>query len=231
LATSLDGKVWIPIAQTSGINVVIGLEYNGSMWIAGGASGNTDYSVDGLVWSNGITFSNGITWTNGVSPVSSLAVTTINRVPLIYSYNGDDWFPVPNPVLTAFESLAWNGKMWVAVGVGSAFSILYSYDGFKWTGVPNSLALFPTGAVGIIWNGLRWIAVGNGGGIDSMAYSVDGIRWVGLGKSIMGNGYGIGPRVIDAKLSPGDDLLRFTMEPYSQQGYTNITIGASNTIT
>jgi hypothetical protein len=230
LATSLDGKVWSPIAQTSGINVVIGLEYNGSMWIAGGVSGNSDYSVNGLVWTNGISFSNGITWTNGVSPVSSLAVTTINKVPLIYSYNGDDWFPVPNPILTSFESLAWNGKMWVALGYSTSFTMTYSYDGLQWAGVPNSLALFPTGPVGITWNGLRWIVVGNGSGADSMAYSVNGLQWIGMGKTIMGSGYGIGPRIIDAKLSPGDDHLRFTMDSYFQKGYTNLTIGASNTL-
>jgi hypothetical protein len=200
------------------------------LWIAGGASGNSDYSVDGLVWTNGITFSNGINWTNGVSPVSSLAVTTINQVPLIYSYNGLDWFPVQNPVLTAFESVAWNGKMWIAVGSGTNFSMSYSYDGVQWTGIPNSNDLFPNRAGGITWNGLRWIAVGRGTLDHSMAYSVDGIRWVGLGKSIMGNGYGIGPRIVDARLSPGDDLLRFTTEPYFQQGYTNISIGASNTL-
>jgi hypothetical protein len=107
--------------------------------------------------------------------------------------------------------------------------MIYSYDGIQWTGVPNSYALFPGGAIGITWNGLRWIAVGNGTGSNAMAYSVDGLNWIGLGKSIMNSGYGIGPRVLDAKLGPGDDLVRFVTDSYYPSGYSNVTVGISNT--
>jgi hypothetical protein len=118
--------------------------------------------------------------------------------------------------------------MWIAVGVGATFSMTYSYDGLNWTGIPNSYALFPTGATGITWNGLRWIVVG-GGATDSMAYSIDGVNWIKLGKSIMTNGYGIGPRIFDAKLGIGDDLVRFSTDSYYPSGYSNLSIGVSNT--
>jgi alpha-tubulin suppressor-like RCC1 family protein len=229
LATSTDGKTWTSIIQNTGISVVIGLEYNGTMWLAGGVSSNQNYSVNGLFWTNGITFSTGITWTDGVSSATSLAVTTVNLCPLIYSYDGVTWVQSANPILTEFQSFAWNGTMWIAVGVGATFSMTYSYDGINWTGVPNSYAMFPTGAIGITWNGLRWIAVGNGGATDSMAYSIDGIQWIKLGKSIMTNGYGIGPRIFDAKLGMGDDLVRFSTDSYYPSGYSTLSIGVSNT--
>lgn len=228
MATSTDGKTWTPINQNTGINVVIGIEYNGTMWLAGGLSSNQNYSVNGLFWTNGITFSTGITWSDGVSSASSLAVTTVNLCPLIYSYDGVTWVQSTNPILTQFESFAWNGTMWIAVGVGATFSMTYSYDGLNWTGIPNSYAMFPTGAVGITWNGLRWIAVGNGSATDSMAYSIDGLNWIKLGKSIMTNGYGIGPRIFDAKLGMGDDLVRFSTDSYYPSGYSNLSIGIAN---
>jgi alpha-tubulin suppressor-like RCC1 family protein len=229
LATSTDGKTWTGLSHNTVISLVVGLEYNGTMWLAGGSSSNQNYSVNGLIWTNGITFSTGITWTDGVSSVSSLAVTTVNLCPLIYSYDGVAWFQSANPILTQFESFAWNGSMWIAVGVGTAFSMTYSYDGINWTGVPNSYAMFPTGATGITWNGLRWIVVGNGSATDSMAYSIDGVNWIKLGKSIMTNGYGIGPRIFDAKLGMGDDLVRFSTDSYYPSGYSNLSIGISNT--
>jgi alpha-tubulin suppressor-like RCC1 family protein len=228
LATSTDGKTWTPINQNTGISVVNCVEYNGTIWLAGGVSSNQSYSVNGLIWTNGITFSTGITWTDGVSSASSLAVTTANLCPLIYSYDGLAWVQSANPILTQFESFAWNGTMWIAVGVGATFSMTYSYDGLNWTGIPNSYALFPTGATGITWNGLRWIALG-GGATDSISYSIDGLNWIKLGKSIMTNGYGIGPRIFDAKLGIGDDLVRFSTDSYYPSGYSNLSIGVSNT--
>jgi hypothetical protein len=199
------------------------------MWVAGGESSNANYSLNGLSWTNGISWSDGITWTDGVSAASSLSITIVDQVFIVYSYDGLNWFRSTCSLLSSVQSFAWNGTMWIAVGVGSSFSILYSYDGINWTGVPNSYAMFPTGALGITWNGLRWIVAGNGSASDSLAYSVDGIQWNKLGKTIMGNGYGIGPRIYDAELEPGDNLLTFTTDSYYQQGYTNITIGVSNT--
>lgn len=229
LATSTDGKSWSGVSHFSGIGLVIGAEYNGSLWIAGGIEKNTDYVIHNLTWNTGISWFNGLTFNNGKTE-GSLTSTNLNKVPLIYSYNGLDWYPVPNPILTEIQSMAWNGQMWIVVGVGSSFSMIYSYDGIQWTGVPNSYALFPGGAIGITWNGLRWIACGNGSGSDSLAYSVDGLKWIGLGKTIMTSGYGIGPRIFDAKLGQGDDLLRFATDSYSQPGYSNITLAISNTI-
>ena len=149
---------------------------------------------------------------------------------MIYSYDGLNWYPILNPILTEVQSFAWNGIMWIAVGIGTSFSMIYSYDGLQWTGIPNSYTMFPGGAFGITWNGLRWIVSGNGSGSDTLAYSVDGMNWIGLGKTIFTNGYGIGPRIFDAKLDQGDDSLRFVTESYYQPGYSRITLGVSNTI-
>jgi hypothetical protein len=229
LVTSIDGKVWTTIDHFSGIGLVKGLEYNGKLWIAGGLSKSTDYVLNGATWTIGTSWSNGLTWSNGISEASSLTATVVNKVTFVYSYEGTNWFPIYTTILTTIESIAWNGTMWIAVGAGTLYSMMYSYDGLNWIGIPNSYPLFPGGALGITWNGLRWIVSGTGTGSDSLAYSVDGLNWIGLGKTIMTNGNGIGPRVFDAKLE-SSDTVQFVTDSYYPTGYSNLTLGISNTI-
>lgn len=228
IAYSYDGKTWSPYSNTL-FTIANSVVWSGSKWIAGGngtGSFKLATSTDGKTWT-GINQSTGIGVVICVEYNGNMWIAGGTIVPLIYSTDGLVWNTVSNPILTIVESLAWNGQMWIAVGGGS-YTIAYSYDGFKWIGVPNSLALFPSGAFGITWNGIRWIA-GGIGNTNTIAYSVDGILWNGLGKSVMNKVYGIGPRIFDAKLGMNDDSLTFSTDSYYQQGYTNITLGVSNT--
>jgi len=65
------------------------------------------------------------------------------------------------------SAIAWNGSMWVAVGVGG-LGIAYSYDGINWTGTGIT-----SGTLGIAWSGSLWVAVGS----NFILYSSNGISW------------------------------------------------------
>ena len=92
--------------------------------------------------------------------------------------NGATWFLVTNNFSSQANAVAWNGRLWVAVGYngGATGSIKYSYDGITW--INSSSGGFSTGGNGVAWNGRQWVAVGNNGGTTgSIQYSYDGINW------------------------------------------------------
>ena len=104
---------------------------------------------------------------------------------IVSSSDGLTW-PTPAPELptigssglTAGHGIAWNGKLWVAVGTGTIVtantkSIAYSADGVNWTLVATNP--FTTSGYGVAWNGSLWIAVG--AGTNAVATSSDGITW------------------------------------------------------
>jgi hypothetical protein len=137
----------------------------------------------------------------GVVPVPTTGNNTA------YSSNGLNWIPVNNSIFTSTTAtsggygVAWNGKMWVAVGGGGVFrggqhTIAYSSDGINWKPADNSI--FTRYGRGIAWNGIMWVAVGNGGtesgGEYTIAYSSDGIFWTGITDSysnLLEVGYGV----------------------------------------
>jgi hypothetical protein len=195
----------------------------------------TKHVYDGLSWSNGITWSNGLKWKSGVvSTIKLFQVTSLTQSAvlggstttdldvLLYSYDGIIWTAIKNFVLSAVESISYNGKMWIAVGFGTDYSMAYSYDGITWIGLSGSLSIFSRGK-GITWNG-KWVATGSG--THTLAYSIDGIKWIGQGDSIVDDGYGIGPHFVDPKIE-GD--IQFSTESYYQKGYDNFTIGITST--
>ena len=105
---------------------------------------------------------------------------------LLWSPDGLDW---SNAVSGGFtnggRSVAWNGSLWVAVGVGGAQpinTILTSTDGSNWN---NSVSggftgTNPSGGFGVVWTGCNWVATGDGGfgtGSYSFLTSPDGSNW------------------------------------------------------
>lgn len=96
-------------------------------------------------------------------------------VRLKYSVNnGLTWLNCTENFTSFAHSVAFNGKMWVAVGNG-ANSIQYSYNGINWSNVSNNFA--PTGR-DVKWNGQMWVATGNGfPTTKTIKWSMDGIVW------------------------------------------------------
>jgi hypothetical protein len=199
LAYSYDGIRWTgatsgPWVTTSGAYGT-SVAWNGSLWVATGGFGATSttcYSYNGIVWlqstANSAPFNSignciaydGVRWLAGGGNATNT---------LYMSFNGQAWTPLnipqsQNPVL----GLAWNGQMWVAVGIGSN-PIVCSYDGYNWVAALNSGSVFNNTAGGrcIAWNGYMWVAGGGQFGSGStLAYSYNGLYWYALGPSVFG---------------------------------------------
>jgi len=139
--------------------------------------------------------------------------------------------------------VAWNGKLWVAVGEGTTNTIAYSSDGVVWTGATDfsgvaetSVNIFSNAGFGVAWNGKRWVATGDGT-TNTIAYSSDGIKWVGIGTNIITEyGYGvagnpnIGATIVDSVITlnsnslPNTNRLDIVASNYYNKGYSNLSI-------
>ncbi len=110
--------------------------------------------------------------------------------PMMYSSDGIQWSGIGSNIFSTCYGIAWNGNMWVAVGLtgaGALNTMAYSYDGIRWIGI--GMDIFIYGGSGISSNGTIWVATGYGR--NSMAYSYDGINWTGLGESVFSGSGGI----------------------------------------
>ena len=206
IAYSDDGINWLPatLPDNGGFSKANGIAYDGFGWVAvGQESGNNEcfiqISDDGINWiSSGKQFTgqaNGVACNGRMCVV--VATDTVSNRCIVYSpginpqnglnfndstinndSNGD---PV---VLTSMKSVAWNGKMWVAVGS----CILTSLDGINWNkrfplvGGPN-YSTFQLNTVA--WNGNVWVVGGKleiagtpATPLSSFAYSYDGFNWM-----------------------------------------------------
>ena len=76
-----------------------------------------------------------------------------------YSYDGINWTNITTPIDTIVYSIAWNGFVWLAGGIGETNSLAYSYDGITWLGGAIPLST----VYSICWIENKWII----GGINS----------------------------------------------------------------
>ena len=155
------------IAVGSGITTIV-WSINGYDWFPVSNSKNI------LDVGNGIGY-NGKRWISVGSGFNGNNFTTG-----AYSNDGINWIPVD--CLTTRYNVAWNGKLWNAVGGNAKTNqIVYSYDGIIWNESANVGPLFPSNCSGICWNGNKWIAIGDNTSNkekSSLAYSYDGINWI-----------------------------------------------------
>lgn len=186
LGFSEDGITW---NICSGVDVsrnwrCITIGWNGSYFLAGGDDDSPEdeiflYSTDGKNWSwrsettvlfdnsCNILVSNDTMWLTGGSG-------THHRMG--YSMDGIVWIPSSsgNELFTLCHTIAWNGALWVAGGMG-ACTLAYSINGIDWTS--SDFSLF-TNCTTLAWNGTLWIAGGEGH--TKLAHSKDGIHWFPL---------------------------------------------------
>jgi hypothetical protein len=90
---------------------------------------------------------------------------------MAYSYDGINWnlSSAPAGARICYD-VAWNGKLWVAVGS----AITYSTDGITWTTAKYTTVNNGDRFFTVAWNGSMWLARGNTG---YTFYSTDGITW------------------------------------------------------
>lgn len=193
------------LSSTNGINWSIqpftdnkygygaGIAWNGSAWAAVGTFnikswgnnifGSIIISTDGNIWSNPI---------SPVIPITPLIQEILNlpaaKLGLSYS--------------SSLNKVAWNGKMWVAVGLiqmivgGTSDPNAYTIgqivtcsdiNNLIWTMTPiraletidnYNLNIYQTQGRGVAWNGSLWVVVGKFGVITKyITTSTDGINW------------------------------------------------------
>jgi len=192
LSYSYDSKVFIPIADSNSlITNIKDIKWNGYKWIA---TGNTAvYSNNGIIWNEISSIST--FFSGGSDAILSIAwhfdrwiMTGKETNPIIYSYNGVNWYNDTNISSVAgntVNSVYYNGKIWLAGGVVAGTdtsSISYSYDAITWYSSSSGNVTITNSCNKFDWNGVKWGACGSG--INSIAYSVDGIRWFFVDNSL-----------------------------------------------
>jgi hypothetical protein len=185
LGYSSDGINWT--ASTSGNSVfpeiAQAVATNGYLWVVGGSGTNRlGYSTDGINWtasSSGNTLFTSNCYT--VSWSGSMWVAGGNGTNQIgYSTDGTTWTASTTPTSSSVNGVAYNGTMWVAVGIDGAGgnAVTYSYDGINWILSTSGSSLLRVGrSVG--WNGTLWVAGGSqySSSGSLLIYSFDGIIW------------------------------------------------------
>jgi hypothetical protein len=191
---SYNGINWISATTTIGVGYGIG--WNGDAWIAGGTGANTlAISQDGIVWTGlGATTFSTISYQSfpNNSRCNTITIPTNRSVvggqgtdALAYSDDdGANWIGLGTSIFTACRTVATNGRVWVAGGVGT-FRLAWSANGKVWNGIQNSTNIFTTNCYSIIWDGTKFIAVGQSGGSGNnvLSYSFDGSNWFPVANS------------------------------------------------
>jgi len=179
--------------------------YKGKMWLIGGVNsggvlGDVWSSSDGVAWTkerdstdpNGFVSRRAHTVVVFVDPADSVekmwvigGYTTADVNSVYNSTDGINWTQVRADGAAsgftkcrAHASFVYDGKMWVAGGVG-VDDVYYSTNGSTWTAATTSAAFgsrFSAGAV--VYNGKMWLIGGSAATPDAKAYySTDGATW------------------------------------------------------
>ena len=183
---SYDGIIWnqCTLPFNLGTEIYSSLCWNGTIWVAfqQDAPSKLIYSSNGVNWlpkTSSILYGYGLAYNdkryNNITFPKN-RVVALGQNNMIYSDDGINWIPANNQPFKMGKFIAWNGKMWVAVGSRDPYtSIAYSYNGKDWINATN---IFEIGN-GVKWNGTMWVATGrkNETFNTSIAYSYDGICW------------------------------------------------------
>jgi hypothetical protein len=154
LLISYDGINWAvnePGNTFVGNYIVNAIVSNGAVWVAttqGGADRYMIYSYDGKTWTGAISgcilFGNDtgtnircLGWNGQMFVAGGGYAGTAGTTCLAYSYDGINWLASLNgtSIFTSpcsLNTIAWNGKMWLAGGSSNNASIAYSEDGIVW---------------------------------------------------------------------------------------------------
>ena len=181
LAYSYNGQTWILTGPLfSAANVYYDVAWNGTYFLAAGASGTTPhYSLNGITWvSTGFAPAstifalawNGTVWVAGgsvsgtsmyynTSPTASLA-----------------WTASTNVFTSQCYDIKYNGSILVAVGTGTN-SVAYSTSGTSWVGLGLTAATFTSGGFGVLWAQELGLWMAAGAGVNRIITSPNGLTW------------------------------------------------------
>jgi hypothetical protein len=145
MAFSYDGITWSGLGNGIFNIQCNGLAWNGTIWVAVGygAVNTMAYSSDGLSW-NGLNKVSFTTQGNDVAVSSSSGLWVAvggGGNTIVNSTDGVNWYKTTTASLfsTVCNSVTWNGKYWMASGVGTSHTNAWSYDAMNWTGLGTGL--------------------------------------------------------------------------------------------
>ncbi|MGE0681937.1 MAG: WD40/YVTN/BNR-like repeat-containing protein [Candidatus Binatia bacterium] len=179
LATSLDGKKWTDgTSDIVGNNAVLTSITHTSVGFI--ALGSANLGRFGLASIFLFSPDGGKSWSRQLGPQDFLVDLTGNaslfvavgglaqRSAIFTSPDGQHWTEKATTLRHPLRAVAWNGAVFVAVGVEGSIAI--STGGIAWTEQPSHILqdLF-----GLAWNGSRFVAVGEG----VILTSPDGRHW------------------------------------------------------
>jgi hypothetical protein len=188
MAISADGILYRGLGKTIFSLSCNAVDWNGRLWVAGGAGTNTlAYSYDGVRW-NGLG--------SGIFSEGCYAVSHNNNVwiamgsggnTMATSSDGIAWTGLGTPVFDASGlSADWNGRIWLVGGKGATNTIAYTSNASAtggWTGLGN--ATFSAQCASVRWMANKWVALGSGG--NTIAYTETAgaaTGWTGLGNAV-----------------------------------------------
>jgi hypothetical protein len=179
LAWSDDGKSWTA-ATGSPLNTCYAVEWNGSMWVAGGvgSSSKLAWSNDGKSWNTATGSSLFDTECKGAVWNGSLWVAhgRGNSSQLAWSDDGKSWNAATGSQFSnACNTVVWSSSqsLWVAGGGQTGNTLIWSNDGKAWNAATGSQ--FSNTCTTVAWNGSLWVA--GGYGTSSIIWSNDGKDW------------------------------------------------------
>jgi hypothetical protein len=203
IQTSSNGYIWTnQTAQNASLGPLYCVATNGSLWVIGGAQntgqiigtfGGTaiQTSTDGSNWTARtnapLTQVNGVAWNGSLWVAVGSGILNFATGPFIAgslctiqtSTDGFNWTGRMSGFTIAGQGIAWNGSLWVAVGVSSGGAgscyIQTSPDGINWTNRPCT---FTAAAYSVAWNGSTWLVGGQG--TNTLVSSPDGITWTAV---------------------------------------------------
>ena len=189
-----NGMYWVAVGQGVNTSIMYSKNKNGLVWedTFTAASSTTKTSalttmVNDVVWGGGrwvaVGRGNSVSDGSGVSILYSVDTPTAGATSADYAISGRRWVGVAGSAQLfpyGANSIAWNGKRFIATGPASASCstsniIAWSADGISWNGYSTSKTVTP---------GQRWVAVGSGSRA-CIALSADGRVWTDVSGSAL----------------------------------------------
>ena len=230
LRFSSDGEAWTSNINLPSMKTLFSVAYNGSLWVAAGNAGLSNYTIQyskNLVdWSPsyGNVFQTNypprsVTWNGNIwVAVGATRNISLSNRSIAYSLNGSNWrFSSSGGFNNSGSnsggySVAWNGNLWVAAGVGGTAEngLQYSTNGRNWL---NSRTGGFT-SYGVTWTQRNWVAVGqsNINTTTLIKTSTDGSNWLSSYGELNGGkatsvGFGAGTIVVTRSNATGNTIL------------------------
>ena len=191
ILSSYDGSNWTPQGAILSSYSLTGVIWNGISFLINTTTNNILQSYSGINWNSITTPNTGqngnqFTWTTPNSGRMNILQPTIiggsgTYTTMAYSNDGIYYISLGNNIFsTSCNSIAWNGRLWVAGGSGIN-TLAYSYDGILWFG--NGSSIFTSSCNNISWNGTIFLALGSG--TNTFATSTNGIIWSVLSTNVI----------------------------------------------